>query len=186
MTAEVEPAQALRRAADRLTPEELAGQLDALALDVIRRGVQQAGADEGTLWLAEPEGEHLVPVFNTGPHAPRIVGQFRQPLNAGLICMVFATEQPFLENDVQANARQSKLLDLSLGVRTSALIAAPLRYFRACRGVLSCVQLSGQPPLPAAPKAGGGAADRAAMERTSALLTRLIEWQIAAKALNLE
>src|SRR5207237_2880286 len=96
---------------------------------------------EGTVWLLDHSGEHLMPAFNTGHHAPKLVGQFKQPLNTGLICMVFASEQPFLENEVWKNSAQSKLLDSMLQVQTSAMIAVPFYFVRACRGVVSCVQL---------------------------------------------
>lgn len=175
-----EPVQAmerLRRIADRLGPEGWQPLLDTLTVDLLNASFKEAGADEGTLWVPDEDVLHLVPVYNSGPHTGRVVGKFRQPLDAGLICMVFATEQPFVENDVQANARQSKLLDLALGVRTGALIAVPLHFFSACRGVISCVQLEGAADGARA-KAGFAASDLARIERVSALTSRLVEWKL--------
>jgi hypothetical protein len=108
---------------------------------VIGSAFQQAGADEGMIWLADAACEYLVPVHNTGPEAKKIVGKFRQPLSEGLISMVFATERAFAESRVDQNVKHSKLLDSRLGVRTYAMIAAPLYFLGACRGVVSCVQL---------------------------------------------
>lgn len=141
----------------------------------MERGFAEAGADEGTIWLLDAAGEFLMPAWNTGPHADQLVGKFKQPLKAGLICMVFSSEQPFLENEVWKNTRQSKLLDSMLEVQTSAMIAVPFYFLRACRGVVSCVQLN-KP----------GAADRPGfrpehlthVQRAAAILSQLVELRL--------
>jgi hypothetical protein len=132
----------LERIAGGLQPEQFGSLLDPLMRQTIETGFAEAGADEGTVWLLDQAGEYLVPAWNTGPHADRLVGKFKQPLKAGLICMVFSSEQPFLENEVWKNSRQSKLLDSMLAVETSAMIAVPFYFLRACRGVVSCVKLN--------------------------------------------
>jgi len=132
----------LERIAAGIQPEQFASVLDPLMRQTIEHGFAEAGADEGTVWLLDHAGEFLVPAWNTGPHAEKLVGKFKQPLNAGLICMVFSSEQPFLENEVWKNSRQSKLLDSMLEVRTGAMIAVPFYFLRACRGVISCVKLN--------------------------------------------
>lgn len=100
-----------------------------------------ANADEGTVWLVNPDGTGLVAQYNSGPDAERIVG-FQQPLGSGLISMVFETEQAFCENEVQRNAAQDKRLDQRLGKATQSLIAVPLIIGGEVCGVVSCVQLS--------------------------------------------
>jgi hypothetical protein len=120
--------------------------------------------------------QFLLPAYNTGPRASEIVGKFKQPLSAGLISMVFATEQPFIENEVARNAQQSKLLDSQLKVQTHALIAVPFHFLNACRGVVSCVQLkqrgaAGDPP-------GFHPAHLAGVQAATALLARLIEYRL--------
>ncbi len=170
------PAQ-VARLADGLDPDQDGLVLDYLMADLLRASIHEARAQEGTVWLPDLAGQHLVPIWNSGPNASRIVGRFRQPMNAGLVCMVYATEQPFLENDIAHNARQSKLLDLTLGVQTEALLAVPLHFAGACRGVVSCVQL-------AASSMAGQAGPRfspanlTAIERTAAVLARLLELQL--------
>src|SRR5690348_2635802 len=108
----------------RIGNEVHAGQfkqlVDPLLRKVLEQGIKEAEADEGTVWLVDAAEEFLEPAFNTGPHAEQIIGQFKQPLNAGLISMVFASEQCFIENDISRNAHQSKLLDTQLQVRTHA------------------------------------------------------------------
>lgn len=173
----------LTRIGAELDAEQFAALLDPLMLNVLHHGVAEAGAQEGTLWLADEAGEFLVPAYNTGPQAKKFVGQFKQPMNEGLICMVFCSEQPFLENDASKNPNQSKLLDSLLKVETTALIAVPFYLFHTCRGILSCVQLR-------RPEEAGAAANRfhakdlAGIQRTSSLLSQLIEYQLLSSAIG--
>lgn len=155
-------------------PDNFAALLDPLMRQVLQQGFDEARADEGTVWLLDETGQHLVPAFNTGPHANRLVGKFRQPLDAGLICMVFANEQPFVENEVPANTQQSKLLDATLGVQTQALIAVPFYFLNACRGVVSCVRLSRPEGCSFLPP-GFDPAALNSIQRVAAVVSRLVE-----------
>jgi len=100
-----------------------------------------AGADEGTLWLLDEAQTALIPVWNSGPRAEQFVGRHRQPLDAGLISLVCVTGQALCENAVYQNAAQDPTLDRSLGLLTCAMIAVPLHFRAAMRGVVSCVKL---------------------------------------------
>jgi hypothetical protein len=173
--------QRVERCVEQLEPAGLGELLDGTLRQVLADGFDRAGAHEGTLWWAQDES--LVPAFNTGPHAQRMVGQFRQPLSSGLICMVFSTEQPFIENAVHRNARQSKLLDELLQVQTWALMAVPLVVAGAARGVVSCVQLkpgADEPPDPP----GFGPEQLSVLARTAAVTGRLIEYKLLSQALG--
>lgn len=171
----------LEQIAESLRPEQFGSLLDPLMRQTIARGFREAGADEGTVWLPDQTGEYLVPAWNTGPQAGRLVGKFKQPLNAGLICMVFSSEQPFLENEVWKNTRQSKLLDSMLEVQTNAMIAVPFYFLRACRGVVSCVQLN----KPGG-KAGPGFCPEhlAHVQRATALLSQLLELNLLSRTVG--
>jgi len=165
----------LERIASGIQAEQFTSLLDPLMRQTIERGFAEAGADEGTVWLLDQAGEFLVPAWNSGPHADKVVGKFKQPLKAGLICMVFSSEQPFLENEVWKNTRQSKLLDSMLEVQTSAMIAVPFYFLRACRGVVSCVQLN----KPGASAGSGFRPDHLAhVQRSTAILSQLIELKL--------
>jgi hypothetical protein len=173
----------LERIASGLQPEQFGSLLDPLMRHTMEHGFSEAGADEGTVWLLEAGGEFLVPAWNTGPNADKLVGKFKQPLNAGLICMVFSSEQPFLENEVWKNSRQSKLLDSMLEVQTSAMIAVPFYFLRACRGVVSCVKLD--KPTDAARTASRAANSNGFqpehlghVQRAAALLSQLVELKL--------
>ncbi len=172
------------RLADRLTrlaASISAGQflsfLDPLMHQVLHQGFSEVQAQEGTVWLLDEAGDHLIPSFNTGPESAKLLAEFRQPVNTGLISMVLASEQPFLENEVWKNAQQSKLLDDLLQTRTYAMIAVPFYILQACRGVISCVQLKKQgDPGPDPP--GFRPEHLAAVQRTSAVLSRLFELRL--------
>ena len=167
----------LARLGDGIHAGEFKELLDPLMCGIFRTGVAEAGAHEGTIWLADEAGEYLAPAFNTGPGAEKMVGHFKQPLNAGLISMVFASEQPFLENAVPQNATQSKLLDSLLQVETMALIAVPFCFLQACRGVISCVQLA-QPGRSTPSPPGFRPEHLTCVQRTASLLSLLIEHEI--------
>jgi hypothetical protein len=165
----------LERIAASIQPEQFGSMLDPLMRQTVLQGFAEAGADEGTVWLLDQAGECLVPAWNTGPHAERLVGKFKQPLKAGVICMVFSSEQPFVENEVWRNSRHSKLLDSMLEVQTSAMIAVPFYFLRGCRGVVSCVQLS----KPDAPTGAGFRPEHLAhVQRAAAVLSQLIELKL--------
>ena len=115
--------------------------LDDTMRRVLELAFRQAGADEGTVWLVDEAKEALVPAFNNGPNAEQFVAKFRQPLDRGLVSMVFGNERPFTENEVPKNAKQDKTLDKRLKVQTLAMIIVPFYFLDACRGVISCVKL---------------------------------------------
>ena len=168
---------------DALDARQFTQLLDPLLRQIIKSGFDEANAHEGTIWLADAAKEFLEPTFNTGPHAGQIVGHFKQPLGAGLISMVFASEQPFLENNAAQNAQQSKLLDSTLGVQTQALIAVPFHFLNACRGVVSCVQLK-SPDAGAAHPRGFQPAHLAAVQRATALISQLIEFRLLSRVVG--
>lgn len=170
------------RLGDDIHAPQFAGLLDPLLHRIVEQGFAEAGAHEGTIWLVDAAGEFLEPAFNTGPHAPQIVGQFKQPLGSGLISMVFASEQPFVENHVSRNAQQSKLLDARLEVETQSLIAVPLHFLNACRGVVSCVQLKEKGQAGKVP--GFKAAHLDAVQRATALLCQIIEYRLLSRTVG--
>ena len=175
----LKPALAERLAAigASIDAEQFRTLLDPLMRRVLQSGFIEAGAHEGTVWLLDGARENLVAAFNTGPDADKIMRGFKQPLNSGLICMVFASEQPFLENEIRRNAQQSRLLDTMLQTETHAMIAVPFYFLKSCRGVVSCVQRktpgSGEPDPP-----GFQPAHLAIIEQTSAALSRLIDFRL--------
>jgi hypothetical protein len=167
----------LAETAKSITPANFGSLLDATMRRELHLAFDQAGASEGTVWLVEDETRALVPAFNTGPNAQKMVAQFRQPLSSGLISMVYASEQPFLENEVFQNAKQDKSLDTSLNVQTYAMIAVPFYFLDACRGVISCVVLrlpgTAEPPVVRFDETA-----RLRVSHAATVLGRLIDYRI--------
>jgi len=176
-------AERLAEARDAVQPANFVSLLDPLMREALRQGFEEAAASEGTVWLLDATGEHLAPAYNTGPNAAEIVGSFRQPLYHGLISMVFASEQPFVENDVSRNSQHSKLLDTALGQQTQALLAAPFYLFRECRGVVSCVQLQQAGPSRQGP-AGFRPEALAVVQRATSIVTRLLEYRLLRRVVD--
>ena len=150
---------------------------------MLNQGFRDAAAHEGTIWLVDDSSQHLVPAYNTGPNAAKFVRTFHQPLNEGIICMVFATEQPFLENEVYKNLKQSRRLDSLLQMQTYALIAVPFYLLKNCRGVVSCVQLRPS-QSPASDPAGFNPNHLAAVQRASGIVSRLLEYQLLSRTVD--
>lgn len=114
--------------------------LDPTMQNLLQRAFQNAGADEGAIWLVDAEGKNLVISHAWGTRAERVLG-YTQTLERGLVSMVFATEQPFCENKVYTNRLQARSLDEKLGVLTCSMIAVPLVFAKGLRGIVSCIKV---------------------------------------------
>ena len=175
----------LNAVAATIRPENFASLLDSLMLDVLQRGFADATAHEGSIWLLDPGGTHLVPAWNNGAKAAEFVCRFRQPLDRGIISMVFASEQPFVENKVYQNQVFDPELDRRLGLRTCALIEVPFYFLKGCRGIISCVQVKALGENVPDPQ-GFSPQHLAAVQRTSAMLSRLLEFRLLGSTVGWE
>jgi len=164
----------VREAAAALDGETFADFFDPLMQLTVRDAFDAVQAHEGTIWIADNAQEYLVPAFNTGPNAAEFVNKFRQPLNQGLISLVFRNGQSFCENQVYKNAQQDKTLDSKLHVLTCAMIAVPLYFAQNVRGVISCVQLKDANAATPDPS-GFSPAAILRIERLSAVLGRMLD-----------
>src|SRR5260370_10878474 len=111
----------LHKMADVLTPENIGGILDVRIENVLRDAFDRVGADEGSLWLLDPEKVHLVIAYNTGAQASEILG-FKQPLGSAIVSTSLTSEQGFAENVVSKHELHSRLLDDKLSLTTYAMI----------------------------------------------------------------
>lgn len=136
----------------------------------------QVGAHAVGVWLLDPENEHLVLAYNTGPDCRDFSEPIRQPVSQGIVSLVLHSEQPFLENEVQMNAQHSKLVDLRLQQQTEAMIVVPLYIMSRCRGVLSGIQIA--PSTAAKPPSGFQLSHLASIQLVSSLLGDLIDYRL--------
>ncbi|MFT5470904.1 MAG: hypothetical protein ACI8UO_006036 [Verrucomicrobiales bacterium] len=157
---------------------------DPLVRHFLDLGLRATSANEGTLWLVNDEETRLIPVLNTGPNAAEILARHQQPLDEGLIGMVFVNGQSLLENDVHLNENQSKRLDRMLGLRTRSLIAAPYHLFDRRVGVFSFVQL--EDPKQEGGEFGLNPGHLEEAENLASLIARLMERALLRRALGWE
>jgi len=130
----------LAKMGDAIFPGNFMSIFDASLLKLLQDSFDKIRADEGSIWLLDEARENLVVAYNSGPNADQIVG-FKQPLNQGIVSLVVATEQAFVENQVYKNAKHSPRLDQKIRSTTYAMIAVPFYFINQIRGVISCVQL---------------------------------------------
>ena len=123
-----------------ITPENFLSICDEMLLKLLKEAFARISADEGSIWLLDPEKQNLVVAFNSGPDTDKIMG-FKQPTTKGIVSLVVASEHAFVENQVYKNAKHSATLDKKLQKTTYAMIAVPLYFLNEVRGVISCVQL---------------------------------------------
>jgi hypothetical protein len=163
------------RTAAMLNEKNLGPFLDSTMKELLKRSFQAAGAHEGAVWLVDREQKHLVISYGWGPHAEVALG-FRQPLDRGIVSMVFAMEQTFCENKVYANRLQARSLDQQLGILTCSMIAVPLTFARSLRGVVSCIRVKKDPDAPDPEDFAPGAL--ASVQFATHLLGKLLEFEI--------
>jgi hypothetical protein len=135
--------------------------------EVLRGAFQAARAEEGCLWLVDDLAGVLRPVFHSGPGAEMFVREIRQPLNAGLVSMVFSTGNGILEESVAERPEYCPDVDRRLGKRTRSMVAVPVVFAGRCRGVLSGVVFD---------SAGAGSLAGDAFERMSVGAAEWGEW----------
>ena len=174
----------LETLANEIAPEDFSeGVLGPLMKAVLASSFCQVDACEGALWLADQQEEFLVPVFNSGPESDKFVGKFKQPLNSGLISMVYATEQPFCENEVHQNSQHDKTIDTAMNRVTVSMVAVPLFFGCRVRGVISCVRLKSPASDAPVPPMFCGKRMRE-MQLTAETVQRLIEHRLISIALD--
>ena len=62
-----------------------------LLRELLSRSAERVGAQNTALWLTS--GEYLHPILGSGPHANEFIGEFRQPLDRGIISYVLWRRQ---------------------------------------------------------------------------------------------
>lgn len=142
-----------------------------LLRELLSRSAERVHAANTALWLSS--GDHLNPILGSGPHAGQFVGEFRQPLDRGIVSYVFASGQPVCENAISANPQHSPLLDQRLGIQTDAMIAVPLVVGGEMSGVITCVHT--RPAGSTEEPSGFDSADLEEFEFAAACLGRLFE-----------
>jgi hypothetical protein len=130
----------LTKVGDAVKPENFLSICDEVVLKLVKDTFDRIGADEGSIWLIDHEKKALVASYNSGVNSAKVVG-FEQPLSSGIISLVVASENAFIENEVYKHKGHDPKLGETIGKTTYAMIAVPLYFLNQVRGVISCVQL---------------------------------------------
>ena len=179
----------LGKLGDAITPSNFLSICDEMMLKLLQDTFARIAADEGSIWLLDEGKKHLEVAYNSGPQADNIVG-FKQPLGQGIVSLVVASENAFVENQVFKNAKHSKTLDNKLHTTTYAMIAVPFYFLSQVRGVITCVQLmdvlvqEGQ--AEATGKTPSGFDPRAlnAIQTTAAVIRDLMDYRLLGTAVG--
>jgi hypothetical protein len=171
----------LDKAARLITRDTFNDFADDLIATVLEDGFYAANGDEGTLWLVNPGKSELDAVFNNGPTAEQVL-TYSQSLDRGLISMVFSTGQSFCENNISEMPGHDKTVDRRTGSATCAMIAVPFYFAQQCRGILSCVQLVGQPR--SLTRDGFDMESMREVSRAASLLTRLFDFKLISQIIG--
>ena len=172
-----------------ITPENFLSICDEMLLKLLKETFARISADEGSIWLLDPEKQNLVVAFNSGPDTAKIMG-FKQPTSKGIVSLVVASEHAFVENQVYKNAKHSATLDKKLQKTTYAMIAVPLYFLNEVRGVISCVQLldvvvhEGQAAATGQTPAGFGPPELNAIQTIAAVVRDLIDYRLLGTAVG--
>jgi hypothetical protein len=172
----------LDKAAKLITRETFDDFADDMITTVLENSFSAAGADEGTLWLANPGKRELDAVFNNGPTAQKVL-KLSQTLDRGLISMVFSTGQPFCENNISENPEHDKTIDRQTGSLTTAMIAVPFYFAQECRGIVSCVHLTNKPGS-ALSRKGFDMESMREITWAASLLTRLFDFKLISRIIG--
>jgi hypothetical protein len=179
----------LTKVGNAVKPENFVSICDEVLLKLLKDTFERIGADEGSIWLIDHEKKALVATYNSGPNSEKIVG-FELPLGEGIISLVVASENAFIENKVYKNAKHNKVLGEKLGKTTYAMIAVPLYFLNQVRGVISCVQLldvlikEGQAEPTGETPPGFKPADLNAVQTAAAVVRDLVDYRLLGTAVG--
>lgn len=112
----------------------------ALLQEVLERSCGAIHCQNSAVWINN--GDYLQPILGVGPHAEHFINNYSHPIDEGIISMVYASGQPFCENNIHANPQHSSRLDEQLGVQTDAMIATPVVSQGEIIGVITAVHTS--------------------------------------------
>ena len=123
--------------ADWLSSGLVDGPTTFLLHELLRRSTNAAGSANAALWLVADNS--LAAVLGFGPHAKHFVGVYEQPLERGIISLVYVSGQAVCENAISSNPDHSPILDHQLGITSDAMVAVPVIALGEIVGVITCV-----------------------------------------------
>ena len=95
---------------------------------------------------------------------------------------MYAQQQPYCENDIEASLGHDDTLDRKISKHTTAMVAVPFYFAYRLRGVISCVQLAEVPAK--SEREGFGFRDVERLARVGNILERLVNETLLSSALG--
>lgn len=117
-------------------------QLEEVLRTVVEQGMQMLGAEAGTVWLEDEEGEWVIPRVVLGPKAAE-VKKLRLRWGEGLVGLAMAQGRGSLVEDVTRDPNWASRIDSASGFITRSLICVPLTYNDRGIGALQFVNKLG-------------------------------------------
>lgn len=139
-------------------------QNDTVLQSVIDDLVGSVQAQEGAILLADEEESSLV--FCVTSHTVELVGM-RQPLDRGIVSLVFSLQEPMVVEDVKSDARHDDAVDRRVGSVTENMLVMVVSDKTHRYGVMTAIN-SGK-------DAGFEPQDLAAYERYSEVVVRRLQ-----------
>ncbi len=128
------------------TPITLASEfhhaLGGSSREILREAAVRIRADEASIWIRSDDGGEMVLTLNSGPESDSMELRVRQPINEGIISLVYRDGKPVLENALFAHRSYSPKVDISEGQSTHYIAAVPLLLDDCIIGVISAVQIT--------------------------------------------
>ena len=113
----------------------LAYHLDVVLERIVRAATAIVGAEAGTIFFLDPEGENLLFKVATGEEGKRIQGLALR-LGQGIAGWVGLHGEPLIVNDVTTDTRFDPSFDEITGFKTRSAIAAPILFQGKVIGVI--------------------------------------------------
>ena len=122
-------------------PSEIQSLIDDTARFACRAFFAAIDASEGSLWWKYSQADYLEICYNSGSRAPKMEGEIRQPLAAGIVSMVYHTGEAVYTNQLQTNPEHCKEVDRQLSQNTQSMIVAPVLLGGEPTAIISAVIL---------------------------------------------
>ncbi|MEM1212799.1 MAG: GAF domain-containing protein [Planctomycetota bacterium] len=111
---------------------------DDVLKELMARFVAEVEADEGSILLADDEGESMRFALSVGPSADRLLGQ-QVRVGQGLVGLTMAYQIGSSVADVKSAPAHDPTIDQAVGSHTQAMLAVPISSADREWGVLTAI-----------------------------------------------
>lgn len=109
---------------------------------VVNKAIELLGAEVGSIWLTEENGEGIVCAYAEGPTKDQVKG-IKIKRGVGIIGWVVENSKSSIVADCSKDARFSSALDKKINFATQSMISAPLVVKGECLGAIQILNKKG-------------------------------------------